>query len=133
MRKTLLLLFILCSSFAKAQKIDSIYVNLYTDSLKKGTFNYINIDGHLSNGKYLPLDSTDLIFHTSEGKFYGNSLWIDRDITAEKVNIRVTLRKNPVLHREFTVYIKKKPDPQLKTKEELMDEIQRKQKPKRNR
>ena len=123
----------MCSSFAKAQKIDSIYVNLYTDSLKKGTFNYINIDGHLSNGKYLPLDSTDLIFHTSEGKFYGNSLWIDRDITAEKVNIRVTLRKNPVLHREFTVYIKKKPDPQLKTKEELMDEIQRKQKPKRNR
>ena len=31
-------------SFSKAQKIDNIFVNLYTYSLKKGTYNYINID-----------------------------------------------------------------------------------------
>jgi len=58
------------STFAKAQKIDSIYVHLYTDSLKKGTYNYINIDGKLSNGRYLPLDTTDLVFSASDGKFY---------------------------------------------------------------
>jgi len=112
------------SSFAKAQKIESIHVNLYTDSLKKGTFNYINIDGKLSNGKYLPLDSTDLIFWASEGKFNGNSLWIDSDITSEKVDIKVTSKANPSLHKEFTIYIKKKPDPELKTKEELMKEME---------
>lgn len=132
MKKYLLLLFIVASGVAKAQKIDSIYVNLYTDSLKKGTFNYINIDGLLSNGKYLPLDSTDIIFWASAGKFYGNTLWIDKDFATEKVNIKVTLRKNPALHKEFTMYIKKKPDPELKTKEELMNEMQGKQKPKKN-
>ncbi len=122
---------IFCSSFAKAQKIESIHVDLYTDSLKKGTFNYINIDGKLSNGKYLPLDSTNLIFWASDGKFTGNSLWIDRDFAAEKVDIKVTLRSNPALHKEFTIYIKKKPDPELKTKEELMREMEGKPKSKR--
>ena len=106
-------------------------MDLYTDSLKKGTFNYINIDGKLSNGKYLPLDSTDLIFWASEGKFSGNSLWIDKDIVAEKVDLKVTLRTDPSLHKEFTIYIKKKPDPELKTKEELMQEMQGKAKSKK--
>ena len=122
---------ILFSSYAKAQKVEHIYVNLYTDSLKKGTFNYINIDGKLSNGKYLPLDSTDLIFWASEGKFSGNSLWIDRDFAPEKVDIKVTLRSNPSLHKEFTIYVKQKPDPELRTKEELMKEMEGKTKSKR--
>lgn len=91
-------------------------MNLYTDSLKKGTFNYINIDGKLFNDKYLPLDSTDLIFRASEGKFSGNVLWIDKDIAVEKVDIKVTLRTNPSLHKEFSIYIKKKPDPELETR-----------------
>ena len=121
MKKLLLLFFILCSIFAKAQKVEHIYVNLYTDSLKKGTFNYINIDGQLSNGKYLPLDSTDLIFWSSAGKFSGNSLWIERDFTADKVTVKVTLRSNPALFKEFIIYVKKKPDPELKTMDELMN------------
>lgn len=120
--KRILSVIILGFSFAaKAQKVESIYVNLYTDSLKKGTFNYINIDGRLSDGKYLPLDSTHLVFWASAGKFSGNSLWIDRNFTEEKVNIKVTLRNSPVLFKEFTMYIKKKPDPELKTMDELMN------------
>ena len=121
MKKTLLLSFILCSLFAKAQKVESIYVNLYTDSLKKGTLNYINIDGQLSNGKYVPLDSTHLIFWSSAGKFSGNSLWIDRDFAAEKVSVKVTLRNNPAIVKEFTIYVKQKPDPELKTMDEIMN------------
>jgi hypothetical protein len=111
----------LCSFFAKAQKVEKIYVNLYTDSLKKGTFNYINIDGQLSNGKYLPLDSTHLIFWSSAGRFSGNSLWIDRDITVQKVDIKVSLRDNPALVKEFSIYIKQQPDPVLKTMDEIMN------------
>ena len=111
----------LCSFFAKAQKVESIYINLYTDSLKKGTFNYINIDGKLSNGKYLPLDSNHLIFWASAGKFSGNSLWIDRDFTAQKVDVKVSLRDNPALVKEFTIFIKQKPDPALKTMDEIMN------------
>ena len=120
MKKFLLSLFLGCSFFAKAQKIESIHVNLYTDSLKKGTFNYINIDGRMANGKYIPLDSTQLIFWASAGKFSGNSLWIDRNTTLEKVDIKVTLRSNPTLFKEFSIYIKKQPDPALKTMDELM-------------
>ncbi len=126
LKQTLLFTFILCSLFAKAQQVESIYVNLYTDSLKKGTFNYINIDGKLSNGKYLPLDSTQIIFTASAGKFNGNSLWIDRDITTDKVNIKVTLRQNPAVVKEFTIYIKQMPDPELKTMDEIMNKSKNK-------
>ncbi len=42
----------------KAQNIDSIYFHLYTDSLKKEVHNYINVDGLLQNGRYLPLDTS---------------------------------------------------------------------------
>lgn len=121
MKKYLLLLFILSSLCTKAQKVESIYVNLYTDSLKKGTFNYINIDGKLSNGNFLPLDSTDLIFWSSAGKFSGNNLWINGNFAADKVDIKVTLRSNPSLNKEFSIYIKKKPDPELKTLDEIMN------------
>lgn len=112
---------------AKAQKIDSIYVHLYTDSLKKGTYNYINIDGKLSNGRYLPLDTTEITFTSSDGKFFGNSLWLDPKFSKEKVNIKAVLRSNPALFKEFTIYIKKIPDPTiLKTEEEIMKEGKRK-------
>ena len=121
LKRSLFLIFLFAFTVARAQKIDSIYVNLYTDSLKKGTYNYINIDGLLSNGKYLPLDSSHLIFKSSYGKFYGNSLLIDRDCKVEKVTINVTMRKNPALHKEFVMYIKKKEDNErLPTAEEIL-------------
>ena len=93
--KTLLFFLLLFSIGAKAQKIDSIYVHLYTDSLKKGTYNYINIDGKLSNGRFIPLDTADIIFSASKGKFYGNSLWIDPDFKNENVSIKAVLKSNP--------------------------------------
>ncbi len=113
-------MFILCSLAGKAQKTDSLHVNLYTDSLKKGTFNYINIDGKMLNGKYIPLDSSYLIFQSSAGKFNGNSLWIDRNTALEKVDVKVILRSNPSLFKEFSIYIKKLPDPELKSMDEVI-------------
>ena len=105
-----------------AQTIDSIYFNLYTDSLKKGTYNYINIVGKLSNGKYRPLDSTQLIFSSSYGKFYGNSLWLPFDADIEKVDITVKNRKKPLQVLYQTIYIKKAADTvKLKTEDEIMD------------
>lgn len=129
MKKILLSIFIFSAAFAKAQKIDSIYVNLYTDSLKKGTYNYINIDGLLSNGRYLPLDSTHLSFSASAGKFYGNNLWLDKNFTGNKVDIKVILKNNPALYKEFSIYIKTKADnEQLKTVDEIISDIKNKPK-----
>jgi hypothetical protein len=132
LRETLLVLFIFISGSAKAQKIEKIFVNLYTDSLKKGTYNYINVDGQLSNGKYLPLDSSQLIFWASEGKFSGNNLWIDKDCKFEKVFIKVVLKDNRQESKEFTMYVKKKPDDEkLISEEELLKRIGNKKKTKK--
>lgn len=130
MRRVWLVSFFLLFAFAiHAQNIDSIYVHLYTDSLKRGTFNYINIDGLLSNGRYLPLDTTHIAFTTSHGKFSGNSLWVDTATTAEKINIGVALKSNSSVRRDFTLYIKKSPDSgKLKTEQEIIDEIKSKRK-----
>lgn len=117
------LLLLAVSPFLEAQKIDSIYVHLYTDSLKKGTYNYINIDGKLSNGRYLPLDTTELIFHSSDGKFYGNSLYLPPDFSKDKVSIQAILKSNPSMFKQFDIYIKKIPDPKkLKTMDEILQE-----------
>ena len=122
MKKVFTLFLLAVSTLAKAQKIDSIYVHLYTDSLKKGTYNYINIDGKMADGSYLPLDSTQLIFTSSDGKFYGNSLFLDPNFSKEKVTIKAVLRSDPELFKQFDIYIKKIPDPQeLKTLDEILN------------
>lgn len=129
MKYFLLFLFSITSAITQAQKVESIHVNLYTDSLKKGTYNYINIDAKLSNGQYLPLDSTDIIFSSSDGKFSGNNLWIDPDFKKDKVTIKAILRADHSLCKEFTMYIKKIPNPtNLKTVDELMGEMDRSKK-----
>ena len=109
------------SSLAKAQKIDSIYVDLYTDSLKEGEYNYININGKLSNGSYLPLDTAEIIFSSNYGRFFGNSLYIDPDFSKEKVNIKAVLKSNPGIYKQFDIWIKKIPNPaKLKTLDEIL-------------
>lgn len=125
MKRILTIAFVLFSGVVNAQKIEKIFVNLYTDSLKKGTYNYINIDGLLPNGNYTPLDSSELTFWSSDGKFYGNTLLVDKDFKKEKITIRVTLKSNPALTKEFIMFIKKKEDNEhLKTTEELLRDLQ---------
>lgn len=129
LRKYFLVGFILICAFAKGQKIENIFINLYTDSLKKGTYNYINVDGLLSNGKYIPLDSTQIIFWSTDGKFSGNNLWLDKNFYNDQVLIKVILRGNPKLTKEFTMFVKKKPDDEiLKTEEEMLNGMKTKAK-----
>ena len=133
MKLILLFSFLSFNAAVKAQKIDSIFVNLYTDSLKKGTYNYTNVDGLLSNGRYLPLDTTHLLFTASAGEFKGNSLWLSKDFKASKVSFKVVLKANPTQHKEFDIYIKQKPDDEkLKTNEEIMNDIKRPRKSKKS-
>lgn len=127
---TLILLLLCCTGFSQRRtkkpvdpekiRVDSMFVNLYTDSLKKGTYNYINVDGRLVDGRYIPLDSTEVIFTASDGKFHGNSLWIEPDFKKDKVNIRVVLKSDPKQCERFDLYIKQASDPDLKTEEEIL-------------
>ena len=110
------------ASFAKAQKIDSIYFHLYTDSLKKGVHNYINVDGKLSDGRWLPLTSKEIQFSSTSGKFEGNDLVLPIDFKEEKVTIKATLKSSSFTSKEITIWIKKKPDDEiLPTKNDVLN------------
>lgn len=113
MKKVLILICIAVFPLANifAQKIDSIYFHLYTDSLKKGVHNYINVDGKMENGQFIPLDNRQIIFWSDAGTWEGNDLIIDRDFAGDAIKIKATLRENPIITKEILLYIKKKPDP----------------------
>lgn len=103
----LLLLITAAGTVGRAQQVDSIFFHLYTDSLKKGTHNYINVDGKLSNGNWLPLTNKEIDFTSSTGKFVGNSLIIDTAFRGEKVTVKAVLKNNTAIWKETTIYIKK--------------------------
>ena len=112
-----------------AQKVDSIYFNLYTDSLKKGFYNYINVDGKMSNGSWTPLDSTQILFISDGGYFKGNDLFIDSSYIGETVRVKIVLKSNPKVWKETVIYIRKRGfDEPLKTNEEILDEMRNKSK-----
>jgi len=110
------------SGLLKAQKVDSIFFHLYTDSLKKGTYNYINVDGKFNNGRWLPLTSREIQFSASAGKFEGNSLFIEKNQQEQYVRIKAALKADTAVAKETIIYIKKKEDTELlKTQEEIMN------------
>jgi hypothetical protein len=128
MRKILVVLgFIMAANAASAQKVDSIYFHLYTDSLKKGFYNYINVDGKLSDGTWSPLDSSEILFISDAGFFKGNDLFIDSSYKGETVRVKAILKTNPSVHKEVVIYIRKRgfTEP-LKTNEEILDEMRHK-------
>ena len=133
MRTFVLLAFLtLLATVVKAQKVDSIYFHPYTDSLKKGTHNYINVDGKLSDGRWLPMTTKEIDLTSSAGVFNGNSLFIDSSFKGTKVTIKAVLKQNPVVWKEFTLYIKTTTSTErLKTTEELLDEWNKKNKEKK--
>jgi hypothetical protein len=110
-----------------AQKVDSIYFHPYTDSLKKGTYNYINVDGKLSDGRWLPMTAREVDLTSSAGTFSGNSLFVDSTFKGQKITIKAVLKENPQIWRELTLYIKTTITyERLKTTDELMEEWKRK-------
>ena len=109
MKHSLLLLSCVFSiGFLQAQKIDSLFFNLYTDSLKKGSWNYINVDAKMSDGRYLPLTTDQLQFKVSNGKLQGNSVWIDWTFPDDSVVVEVVLKKDLSVKRTITIWIKRK-------------------------
>ena len=114
----------MAANAVSAQKVDSIYFHLYTDSLKKGFYNYINVDGKMSDGTWAPLDSTQILLISDGGFFKGNDLFIDSSYDGETVRVKAVLKANPSIHKEVVIYIRKRgfTEP-LKTNEEILDEM----------
>ncbi len=127
MRKIILLFtFIIIYASPSAQKIEAIYFNLYTDSLKKGFYNYINVEGKIKDGSWMPLDSTQIIFSANTGHFKGNDIFIDSSFTADTVKVKAILRANPAIWKEITIYIRRRGfDEPLKTDDEILNEYRK--------
>lgn len=126
--------FVATFTIVSAQKIDSIYFHLYTDSLKKGFFNYINVDGKTTDGQWYPLTADELTFSIPSKDtslyFKSNDLFIDSSYTKETVLVRATLKSNPKIWKEVIIHIRKRGfDEPLKTNEEVLQEYT---KPKEN-
>jgi hypothetical protein len=128
MQKVLLLfLFFAVSKIGHGQKVDSIYFHLYTDSLKKGFYNYINVDGKTTDGRWMPLSSQELQFvvkDTTSLRFQNNDLFIDSSYRYETVTVKAFLKSNPAVWKETTIYIRKRGfDEPLKTNEDVLRDI----------
>ena len=119
------------SKLSFAQKIESIYFNLYTDSLKKGFYNYISVDGKDEEGHWQPLDSSKIAFSCNTGYFKGNDLFIDSSYNGETVTVKAAFKSNPSIWKETTIYIRKRPFTEpLKTNDEVLKEMREKRKKK---
>lgn len=126
--------FILVGFFASSQKIESIYFNLYTDSLKKGFYNYINVDGKTTTNEWMPLDSTTIKFTANTGRFQSNDLFIDSAYVGDSVVVKAVLKANPGIWKQVTVYIRKRGfDEPLRSSDEILNDIRTNSRKKKNR
>lgn len=115
MKFSLLVIVFFSFSALRAQRVESIHFHLYTDSLKKGTHNYINVDGKLGDGNWKPLTAKELDFKTDYGKFEGNDLILPDSPNVVKVTITATLKSDKDKTKQITIWIKQKPDPPLQS------------------
>ena len=103
MKHILTIVFVVLASQAKAQKVNDIFFNLYTDSLKKGVYNYINVDGKLDGDRFFPLTSSEVILSSSAGRWEGNSLVIDTAYKMDSVVITAVLKAEPAIKKTITI------------------------------
>ncbi|QES87475.1 hypothetical protein [Rhizosphaericola mali] len=120
---TLLFAFFLSKySDGQVKEFKDIAFHLYTDSLKKGVQNYINVDGLQADGHWFPLDTTLISYSSSGGRWEQNNLIIPTDYKKDSVVIKVFLLNQPIMTQTTTIYIKKNPDPTvLPTQQDILD------------
>lgn len=109
-----------------AQKVDSISFHLYTDSLRKGQHNYINVDGKLSTGRWVPMTANEVRFSCTTASFEGNELILPESFTDKFVTVKAELKNDPAIWIEKKIWIRQNPDGPLPTKEEIMKKIKQK-------
>lgn len=120
---SLLILFTGFSLLGYAQQLEKIEFHLYTDSLKKGVHNYINVDGMLSNGNWQPLTAKQLRLSANTGTWQGNSLIIDSSYNKDSVVVTAVLKSDTALQKSIVIYMKKDlSNPELKSETELWKE-----------
>ncbi len=74
----------------------------------------------------MPLDSTHIKFSANTGHFKGNDIFIDSSYKGDSIKVKATLRSNPAIWKEVTIYIRKRGfDEPLKTDIEVLKEYRK--------
>lgn len=126
MKLFFLLLCCLWATVVTGQQVERLYFRLYTDSLKRGSWNYINVEGRLSNGKVVPLSAPALVLTSSAGRVEGNSIWLAWDHAPDSLKVVAFLRQQPGLRDSMVLHLQKV-DFQLgaPTQDSLLQELNR--------
>jgi hypothetical protein len=115
MKRLLVFLFILAigtgASAQRGPQVRRIYFNLYTDSIKTVLNYYVNVEAELSGGRFQPMDTSMIEIHADQGRMSGNEWIAPRNIGFDKVHFTTSLRSDPAIRDEITVYIKRAIDP----------------------
>jgi hypothetical protein len=93
------------------EQLKRIYFNLYTDSIKTILDFYLNVEGEYRDGRFLPLDTSQVVFSTDQGSMRGNAWKPPAHIDFEKVHFEVRAKGRPELHDSITVWLKRARDP----------------------
>lgn len=101
---TIVLLFTTLKS--GAQKVDSIFFNLYTDSLKRGVHNYINVVARLSDGTYRPMNNKQVNLWSNAGTWEGNDLIPEPGSKDAFIFVKVSLKEHPSKTDSTKIYLK---------------------------
>ena len=80
----------------------------------------------------MPLTAKEIQFTSSGCTFSGNELIVPTDFAGDKITVKAVLKTNSAIWIEKTIWIKKKPDPDLPTQEEVMRDFKKNTKGKRN-
>lgn len=123
----LALVFCVSHNLHAQQNVKEIAFHLYTDSLKKGTYNYINVDALMENGKWRPMDTAHISFSSTAGQWSGNNLIVDKNFAQDSIGVKAFLKSSPIMVIQTIIYIKKNKDPEsLPTMQQIMNGNQRK-------
>lgn len=99
------------ASAQRAPQVKRIYFNLYTDSIKTVLNYYVNVEAELSNGNYVPLDTSMIALKSDHGRMSGSEWIAPRSIDFDRVRFTASLKSDPALRDEITVFLKREIDP----------------------
>ena len=111
MKRFLFLIICFAAFNASAQKVDSMFFNLYTDSIKTILNYYVNVEGEYSNGRFLPMDTGVIRIIADHGAMSGNEWIAPKEIDFEKVTFHAIAKEDPRINDRVTVWLKRAKDP----------------------
>lgn len=100
--------------------LTNIRFHHYTDSLKRGEYFYLNVEGIYSSGRILPLDTSRIRFTVKGAELRGQDVLLDRnDTTTKFISAEAVYRLNSSMKISTVIPVKQAPDdPSLLIKDE---------------